>query len=44
MEKFVKLKKLKRKRKHGFLSRAGKHTGRNIIKRRRAKKRKKINV
>jgi len=44
MEKFVKLKKLKRKRKHGFLSRAHSHTGRKIIARRREKKRKRIAV
>lgn len=44
MEKFVKLKKLKRKRKHGFLSRASSHSGGKVIKRRREKKRARINV
>jgi len=44
MEKFVKLKKLKRKRKHGFLKRTKKHSSKKIIKRRIAKRRKKINV
>lgn len=40
----MKLKKLKRKRKHGFLSRVHSHTGRKIITRRREKKRKKLNA
>ena len=44
MEKLVKLKKLKRKRKHGFLSRIHSHTGRKVIARRREKKRKRIAV
>ncbi|OGH19734.1 MAG: 50S ribosomal protein L34 [Candidatus Levybacteria bacterium RIFCSPHIGHO2_02_FULL_37_13] len=44
MEKFVKPKKLKRKRKHGFLSRKNEHSGRKVITRRRNKKRKRITV
>lgn len=44
MEKMVKLKKLKRKRKHGFLARIKTHGGRKVIKRRRNKKRKRMAV
>jgi ribosomal protein L34 len=44
MEKLVKAKKLKRKRKHGFLSRSKTHTGKKIIKRRMAKRRRKLNA
>jgi ribosomal protein L34 len=44
MEKLVKLKKLKRKRKHGFFSRLHSHGGRKVISRRREKKRKRIAV
>lgn len=44
MEKMVKLKKLKRKRKHGFLARVKTHNGRKVIKRRRNKKRKRMAV
>ncbi len=39
MEKLIKLKKIKRKRKHGFLARSKSHNGRKVLKRRRAKKR-----
>ncbi|MBI1981989.1 MAG: 50S ribosomal protein L34 [Candidatus Levybacteria bacterium] len=42
MEKRIKLKKLKRKRKHGFLTRTKSRSGREVIKRRRQKKRKKL--
>ncbi len=34
----------KHKKKHGFLSRAGTHTGRLVLKRRRLKNRKKLTV
>jgi len=44
MEKFVKLKKLKRKRKHGFLSRISSHSGKKVIRRRSKKKRARIAV
>lgn len=44
MEKFVTLKKVRRQRKHGFLSRMASHTGQLIIKRRRDKKRQRIAV
>ncbi|MBI3069724.1 MAG: 50S ribosomal protein L34 [Candidatus Levybacteria bacterium] len=44
MEKRIKLKKLKRKRKHGFLMRTKSRSGREVIKRRRKKKRKKLTV
>lgn len=42
MEKFRKLKKTKRKRKHGFLSRMETHGGQKVLKRRREKKRNKL--
>jgi len=44
MEKMIKLKKVKRKRKHGFLSRMSSHGGQKVIRRRRVKKRKKLSV
>lgn len=44
MEKLIKIKKQKRKRKHGFLSKMAEHSGRKQIKRRRAKGRKQITV
>jgi len=44
MEKTIKLKKLKRKRKHGFLERSRYHSGKKVIKRRRQKGRKRITV
>jgi len=44
MEKFRKLKKVKRKRKHGFLKRTKTRSGKNVLKRRRDSKRKKLTV
>jgi ribosomal protein L34 len=44
MEKLRKLKKGKRARKHGFLKRTASHSGRKVIKRRIAAKRKSLTV
>jgi ribosomal protein L34 len=44
MEKFRKLKKLKRARKHGFLKRSESRSGRQVIARRRQAGRKRITV
>jgi large subunit ribosomal protein L34 len=44
MEKHIKLKKVKRKRKHGFLSRMDTHGGKKLLKRRRDKKRQRLTV
>jgi len=44
MEKLTKLKKIKRKRKHGFRARKKTHSGRKVIKRREKKGRKRIAV
>jgi len=42
MERLTKSKKIKRKRKHGFLSRMGSHGGKKVLKRRRGQGRKKL--
>jgi large subunit ribosomal protein L34 len=44
VEKLIKIKKLKRNRKHGFLSRMDTHGGQKVIKRRRQTGRKKLTV
>jgi len=40
----IKLKKIKRKRKHGFFKRSKTHGGQKVLKNRRAKKRKNLSV
>lgn len=40
----LKIKKVKRKRKHGFLKRSATHGGRKVLKRRMAKRRKRMAV
>jgi len=44
MERLTKTKKIKRKRKHGFLLRKKTHAGRKVIKRRIKKGRKRITI
>jgi large subunit ribosomal protein L34 len=44
MEKLTKLKKVKRIRKHGFMSRMATHSGQLLLKRRRAKGRKSLTI
>lgn len=44
MERLTKPKKVKRKRKHGFLKRSTTRSGRHVLKRRRDSKRKKLTV
>ncbi|MBI2613945.1 MAG: 50S ribosomal protein L34 [Candidatus Levybacteria bacterium] len=44
MEKFVTLKKVKRKRKHGFRHRMRSHNGQKVLKRRRTKGRSKPSI
>jgi large subunit ribosomal protein L34 len=44
MEKFITLKKVKRVRKHGFLTRMKSHGGQKVVKRRRLKGRKKLSI
>jgi len=42
MEKSIKLQKIKRKRKHGFLVKSKTNSGRKVLKKRRLKGRKKL--
>jgi ribosomal protein L34 len=44
MEKHIKLKKVKRARKHGFLTRMASHSGKKVIKSRRDKNRQSLTI
>jgi ribosomal protein L34 len=44
MEKHIKLKKVKRARKHGFLSRMASFSGQKVLKRRRDKNRRSLTI
>ncbi|MEK7092144.1 MAG: 50S ribosomal protein L34 [Patescibacteria group bacterium] len=44
MEKMIKLQKVKRKRKHGFMVRMRSNDGKKVLQRRRAKKRTRLAV
>jgi len=44
MEKMIKMKKVKRQRKHGFLSRMADHGGQKTISRRRTKNRSRLSI
>jgi large subunit ribosomal protein L34 len=44
MEKIVKLKKVKRQRKHGFRAKSATHSGRKVLKRRREKGRAQLTI
>lgn len=44
MEKLTKLKKVKRKRKHGFLSRMATHGGKKVLQKRRQKGRARLAI
>ena len=44
MEKLVTLKKVKRARKHGFLSRMASHSGQKVLRRRRANNRARLTI
>lgn len=44
MEKLITLKKIKRQRKHGFMSRMSYHAGKLVLKRRREKSRHSLSI